>query len=541
MIDFIKKNKIIISISIVLIISGVFFILFNSKNKKEVFFKEINAIDKNIDSGFYRNASEQLDELYHEINNSKDAIIFLKRAYKLASEENNYRNLSIYAEKLSIRFKNNIEIIAVNTFAKQKTGNYGKALEISEKKISRSDYSSLYYLSVLKTGLVIDDKSIIKSIPEEFLFLFENTMITPDILLKSAGLNYDERYYLDASLLYLTEGLREEAWNCINKIKQDSYNEFKMYLAYDNEDFTGAEKYFRQMNDLERNDYYNMLTGCDILLRNGKSVEASEYYKKMISENSFESSIPFRNLYSMERSNGTGYKWLAEGLKIFPENEELILAFSWEIFISNDMERLSALPYFTGENNNELIKLFEVSLLQGNRSPEYLIGSYWNLFNMKPQSESIAVAFANFLIKNRQYNQLRLLVEKYNKTNGISAWTEEYSAILNALEGNIEEAILYSESALSIKENTRNLFNHAVINELNGNYKKAIETLERVLLEEESIQTDKDVIGKTCYKLAEIHYNLNEKDIAYNYLKKSLDNDYDKLKCSLLLRRIQDK
>ena len=525
------------------IIVGIIFL--TDKNQTGSFIEDLSEAESYIESGYYIRAFEQLDNLYNRIRNSRDALSFLKRCLKLAESSKDFTKLSSYSLKLYKKYPNNIEIAAICSYSYQKTGRYGNAAEISELKLDRTEYSSIHLLNVIKTGERISDRSIKKRIAPELQFIFSGETADAESLLAAAEKYYDPGFILDAALLYALDGRLEEAYEILRKTdgnKSYNLNEVKMYLAYDNSDFVSAEKYYNSIEHISTNNENIFLTGCDILLRIGKYNAAALQYRLYLENNPRSLSLPYRNLYAIERNNSEGFSWLLKGLEIFPESRELLISSAWEMYLENNRRVIDdMLAYFDEHGYDEASELFRINLMMDSRSPEHVIGNFWNIFNSNIHSENTAVAFANFLLENRQFDQLNILLDKYSRNNLHSDWIDCYAAVSSSLNGNAEDALKQIDAAIYSVKNTVNLYNRGVVQNYAGLYSDARKSFEQALRLEESGENNPEYLFKIYLKLSESNYNMDNYETAYHYIVRAMDIEPDSLKCSLMLNKIKEE
>ena len=537
------KHIIIISCSILLVFSLLLALYFSvKKNKDDDFYSKLSQIDYNISNGFYVQASEDLRNLYNEINSSKSAIMFLKRCNKISELKKDYSMLADYTYKMKRAYKNNIEIAAIASYADQKNGNFIKSLETSGSKLSRSEYYEIHLLNVLKTGRSVEDFKIKEKMSDSFSFIFSDNEIHPDNLIAASNENYDSRYILDSVLLYAENGELSDAYSLIKKTSEEEYNEVKMNLAYDTHDYKAAEKYFYKLfKDVENYDNSVYFTGCDILLKNNKDNEAASLYEQFIIENPDDYSLPYRNLYAINRDNSNSLKWLSEGLKLFPESRELLVSSAWEFYLENNIDNLKeTLEYLEKYKNDPVTELFKINMMLGSRSPEHIIGNFWNVFNSNPRSDVTATAFSNYLLQNKQIEQLFLLLEKYRRAGGNGSFASGYEAIGAAMTGKYDQSLELISIATENQEDTVNLFNMGIILSLKGLSSKANQFFQKALIIEEGKSNNEEILSKIYLKLSETNYNDKNYSDAYFYIKKSIDLHPDNMKSRLLLKKIEE-
>lgn len=505
------------------------------------FYLGIYEVDKNINTGYFNRAAELLAGLYDEIFNVKTALIFLKRTEQIASATNNYSIFKDYSLKLYRRFSSDIEIAAIHAYALSKNKNYQQALMVSDEKLKKSVYRNIYLLNTLENNTTISDLKIIESF-NNYNFIFEKNY-NPETLKLAAEKHWDERYIVDSILLLMKEGKIEDAKMELSGIKDDLHAELKMYVLYDNKDYKNAEKYFYMLynNPFDLDDHV-LFTGCDILMKNLKYTETSGIYSEYLDKNPSVYSLPYRNLYSMNKKNADSVKWLVNGLKYFPDSNDLLIPSAWKFYLNNDLEDLKAAMNQLEQSGDDSVKdLFEVNVLFAGRNPEHVIGNYWNIYNASPESRGIAVSFADYLLRNHEYSQLEMLLNKFEKYNGPDDWVFISLAIEKVMSGDFDAALDNINKAIEISNSYEANYNKAVILESGGRTNEAMEYYTNALDFEESTEINKNNLGKIYFKLSETNYNIGNYRDAYIYILMALDIDPANMKNKLLMRKIKEE
>ena len=534
--------KHLIFICSIILLSLLIILFYQVRNERRLgdYYYTMAEVDSDINSAVYSGALYKLEEAYNEIFNPKTALMFLKRAERLARETNSYDFFSKYSIEIYIRYGRNTEIAAIAGYATQKYEEYDKSIEISQKKLKSSNFSELHLLNVIKyksdkIRSDIDEKS-----SKGYAFLFDDKEITPDVLLDAASFFGDQKYLLDAALMTLSAGNIDDAWEILGDSGKDgSLDEIKSFIAYDRQDYRTAKVYLNRLSMRTGNPELILFKG-DVLLRNSSYDQANLVYEDFIKKYPLYSSIPYRNLYSINYTYSIRNTWLAEGLNYFPEARDLLLTFAWELYKEGDLQGTADVLKKV-ESNDSSLELFKLNMMLTGRSPEHIIGKYWTIYNAAPDDESTAVSFSNFLLKNRQYEQLDILLQRYVEAADVEDWVYSYSAISMALQGRYGEAAREIRKALDISVNVPNYYNMGEILSLGKKYDEAVDALQKALVENDTGVRNDEYAGKIYYKLAEIHYNINDYVLAEDYLHKLMAINPNDMKSSLLMKKIQER
>ena len=537
----VKHLIIVCSILLSVLVSITCIVLINDK-KFDNFYIKLRHVDTNLNSAFYNQASEDLDRLYLCIYNKKTALIFLKRSYRIAERTGDYSSLSLYCEKLYNRYKSSVEIAAVYAFALRKDGDIAKSFDISEKRLIKSVYSNIYLLNLIESGIPVSDIKFKSGTGNTYSFIFSDKY-TGENLSEAADAHFDERYVIDQALLMLKEGKFSDAGTLLSLTEESSAPELKMFFCYDSGNFTDAEKYFKILQSSGQLPTEQILfSGCDILMRNGKYSEASALYKSYLEKNADRYSLPYRNLYSIHRKDVERITWLVKGLELFPESNELLVPYAWEFYLNNNYDDMKAVVSELRKNDNAAnAELLKINLMLIGRSPEHIIGNYWNVFNADPESETITRAFGDFLLENHQYEQLELLMNRYLKNNKPEGWVYVYTAAGKALEGKIDEAMMQIEKALNLNADTVTYFNTAVILNLAGRQQEAEVYLKKALLLEDQKENNTEILSKIYYELAETNFNRKKYNEAFHAVRQAIDLNPDNMKSKLLQKKLEEE
>ncbi len=535
------SNLIIILCSIIAALLLIIIIALVTGHNQKDFSEQLAEIDSNINGGFYTEAENRFASVFTEINNSKESLSFLKRVYRYASVTGKYSLLSGYSDRLYSDYSSNIEIAAIAAYAHQKNNNYVKSYTISKNKLSKSDYFPIHLLNIIENDFPIEDAKIRQKIDQRYLFLLSPDRPDKEALISSAEELFDQRLFLDASLIMMKEGSKNEAYEILKKIEDKNFSTVKTLVAFDNYDFKSAEKYFTSI-DLTGADSKIQLIGADIYMHNGRNFYAADIYKKIIAEDPSEYSVPYRNLYSIYIDLPERITWLDKGLQYFPYNSDLLVSASWEYYLNNDFYKLEQLSEnFDKENSTVSEELLNIKMMQKGRSPEHVIGNFWNVFNMDPNSDITAVSFANYLLRNRHFEQLELLLKKYADNNGFFSWTYSYRGIEEAMQGKTELAFDDMKKALSLENSALNLYNLAVLQELNDDNSGSEKNLQKALLISEPLENNLKDLSKIYFKLSETNYNMRQFEDASYYIERAIELNPDDTKNRLLSGRIKEE
>lgn len=539
-------KKILLSLAgTVLLIVFVFICWLLWKSNESGFAKEFNDIDLYIQSGFYSQAAEALDSTYTEIKNSSDSLKFLKRCFILSQKTLDYSLLKEYSFKLHSRFSRNVEIAAVYSYSLIKTQNYNKSLEVSGKFLKKSDYDYLYFYNVLKTGISPDEKKIMTHLQTDYGYKQEIDSYNKEKLLYLKDLDYDERYFVDLALLSASEGNFSEAHQYLLNTDARKFNKLKMTIAYDSQDYDAAVKYYHTylLNTNEADNLYRLL-GCDSLIKNGYFKEAEVEYNFIVETAPKFSSIPYRNLYSLNKNDPhKADLFLKEGLKIFPDSSILSEAHAFELYMNNDFQKLENSLEFEEENppDTPLFDLLRLNSITAYRNPEHIIGELWVLFNKYPDSEEVCKYFANYLLRNSNLDTASVLIEKYSHLNKTEDWILTYKAVISALEGKLTDAAEIISRAVELNSNYLNRYNQAYILALTGRDRDAADVFLSVADDVEKNHENNAFLSKVYLKLSESYYNIKDYESANYYIILALDIDAYSFTGRILLNKIQEE
>ena len=542
------RNYLLIAAGSVLILLILFLVLkinLKSDDNNE-FITELKNIEKNISSGFYEHAEEQLVDQYTKIKNSTQALMFLKRCLSISEKTEDYDLFFRYSERLYERFKRNIEIAAVYSYALQKGNNYKKSFIISDKKIKKSDYKSIYYLNVLKNNYIPEEKKTRENLYTNYAYRLNRADLNPELITSLYDLYKNEKYLVDLALISAAEGAYGKALDYIHKTAEADYSEIKMLLYYENGDMDNAEKYLEilKKNRSELSRHYRLFE-CDVLLNSGREKEAEINYEKFISEYPDYSSIPYRNLYSINRNNSKGLDFLEKGLFLFPESGVLNQSFAWNLYIDNDYSELDEIiNTYENENigeRNSTLSLLYLSVSTIGRNPEHIIGQLWNLFNIYPESETVCRYFANYLLNNNRTDTLNILIDRYIDENYASDWCYCYKAVGYTLAGDFKNAEENINSAIAMNDNLINNYNKSYILMLQERYSESVNVLEKLVAEMNNLEDSKKYLSEIYLKLSESYYNLNDYKSAYYYIMQSKDLEPGNFKSNRLYNKIKEE
>ena len=533
-----KRNIAVIVTAAAAICFTFFFLVFSgtiSGKTDEILFE----IDSNLSSGYYRQARVLIDKNYKNVKSSGDALSILKRTESYASAADDYpffRDVAVY---YSGRYKRNIEISAVGTYACLKNGNSSEALEISERSLPKSVYSSLYILAALRSGADPDKLKLPEKNRNPVLDIIKTAHSAEeysDLAVKFG----DNRLYINSALMLMKAGKKTEAFTTLDNARLQYPDKLGMYISYDSGNYTRASDLFiRILGKNERLSTEDLLFGCDILIADGKTSLAGDLYREIIESSPDFSYIPYRNLYSIERSYG-GIRYLRAGLAFFSSEPVLLKSMAWEAYQGSDYGAMEDILSAVEKGDPE-VQLFRLSLSAPGRSPEYITGAFWNIYNLDPDSETTAGAFADYLLRNRLFQQFDLLVQDYNNSYNLSGIMLNYMASASAMRGRYNEALHYLDKSDMNMRSGLTDYNRAVILNYTGKYNEALAYIRSAENSPENIPDENRNTGKIYLKTAEILYNMNAYEEAWNYIIQAENLLPENIRVTLLKKSIQDK
>ena len=529
------KHLIIICSIILISLIIVLFFQINNEKKLGILYSALLDIDSDISSGFYSSASDKLDDTYNSVFNNFTAKMFLKRAFSISAETGKYGLFTDYSISLSERFNNDTEIAAIAVYALCKAGKYEEALGISDKKLSTSGYSKLYILNLLKSGRDLTLIDIKNRYTDPYSFLFDNISLSEDMLLLLSEKIGDKRFNLDAALLNAADGDYKKAIDILADAGDNMFMDARAYIAWDYGDYKSAYRFYKNIKT-DNKDPLSTLFEADLLIKIGKSGNALRIYEDFVKLRPDYSSLVYRNLYSLNSGFTIRNMWLEEGLERFPNDINILLPEAWEAYKNGDFGETAVIIDMVDTEDTQL-ELFKLNMMLNGRSPEHIIGNFWNIYNNAPASENVAISFANFLLKNKQHDQLDLLLRRYKEASGASDWVYCYYAVSKAMTGDYGAAEENINLAIDLSDNIANNFNSAVILASSGRYREASEILEG-LIPIDGIS--EEYLEKIYFKLAETRYNMGDYPGAESSLKKLSAINPGDMKSSLLLKKIQD-
>ena len=532
-----NKYLLILTALMAAVILIIFFLFFIRNDKDREFSESIRTIDKSIASGYMIQAEKHIDDSFKLIFGRDSALVFLKRLDRYSSITGDYSLYANYSSRLLKKYSNNIEINAINAWANYKNGDIKNSYLTSEKKISKSKYNSIYILLAINNG--IDYSNIIFYGKEEPVYF--QLLKGSETFSGFADLFGDDRLYVDSALKMLKEGQIQEAYSEITKSVSNDYDKLKMFIAYDSADYKKAADFFIDMLSSDAHlSTEDLLFGCDIMLKNNLDDIASDLYIKIIEESPDFSWLPYRNLYSLNKNTKNGIDILSKGLKIFPDNTELKMSTAWVYYLDNDTEQVNYLLDDLSDKNN-ISELLKIHLIDGGRSPEYITGNFWTIYNQDPSSVPVAESFAEYLLKNRLFNQFDVLMKKYLHNIGPTVNCYNFLAASYSMRGLNEKGIELLYSADQIEIDMMTSYNRGVLYALSGNYQKALDSFYSIINKNDKFFQNPEYQGKIYFKTAETLYNKREFEESLNYIMKAQNVMPDDLKSTLLLKKIRQE
>ncbi len=501
----------------------------------------INEIDLDLSSGFYSEAQRLLLDYAVQVKTSKQGLSALKRAdiiYRNTSDLNFYKKLAV---NLNNKFPNSIDIKAILAFIDTKL-NYEKSIpEQYLQDLKYSGFFELYLIANLDYPEKLNDKKLKKKLNQwqQLLLYSELTDISENDLSESGILKYDRKILLDLALLKAQSGDFQSADSYLKDIDAEYFTEVRTFLAYDMGNYNKAASL---INELKSDDpFYSsdkmQMFRADIYMQSGMNDKASALYRHIIESSPDYSAVPYYNLFKMNKA-GTGFEYLKQGLKYFPDNKDLLVeALKSPEYSKNvtEVSEITAKLMDLYSNDPEIQLMYLINSSKG-RSAEFITGNLWNIFNIDKGNEKVFIYFYNFLLKIRNLAEASELVDSFSKNYRPASENVylNYKAVLSILNGDFSDA--YSVINNISSRDALSMYNKAVIQALNGDNTAAIENLKYASTLK---NIDKDNLIKIYFKTAETYYNLKQTENALKqlgYIEK-LDKSY--LKADLLKNKIE--
>ncbi len=528
-------TKRIYVIPLVLILSASAFFaarfFYFQKKKGNQFNSKILSVDLSLKENAYREARSKLEKIDPAILDLTESKRYLNRVYNVSKNTGSY---SLFNEKLSKaaeKYPHDKELQILYLFSLIHTEAYKKASEYSNKNIKNEKLDTLKWELFLRDPNNADLQ--FTGNPSPFLSLNSGDS---SVYENAAAETKDIGFLYDEALLYLGEGLSEKAYIILEKLPV-TYKKRTVLLFYSayqekryNEALTLIDTY-----DLGFPVQSILLYKSDLLMHLKLYNKAENAYMNIVNLYPKASWIPYANLAWISSVNGDRktLSGILKGLDFFPQNLDLLYSIvSYLISIDDNNLALSLIEKY---GNNDPVLNAVMLRLKGNMEPALYIVRLQQIVFKQNVSDQLRKYYCTFLAKTGNIGLLDSYISALQKQGINSQWILFYKALVAVNKGSLNVASDLFEKLYPSQKDWTLLFDEALTQYYNNNYKRALELFQNAESNAVSDKTRSEIRTFTAMSLEK----LGNMKRALKELHYALDLDKSNMKAFLELTKIQ--
>lgn len=533
-------KRLLLYVLLSLVILSLLFVIYfawqglQDKRRQASFDAVLMEADQLMGRGFLTESREILDSLVPRNRNSSfpaaDYLRLLKRYHLYSRQTGNWEPYVRVARQGLEHYPGRIDLAALAVHGLLRTRSWESAVDLTGH-LENSPFATLKAELLMRSGgwsqadpsdLGPHGSVFFDSDPGLFIAAGDATGLIP--------------FYLDAALIYMSQGDFTAAREVQRKYLADGYPLFAFYLSMDLQDWENALGYWDHLApELKGSD--KLLKG-DILIRLGRFQAARQFYAASLSSSP---SPPWPAYYNMAwlQDGKDKEQTLLRGISRFPDEEQLNLAYARYLISQNRDDEAQGLlenmiPRQRLGLKGELILL---RLLSARRSGAYLQGRYWELINDYPLEAEAAQGLIHYALVWGQEEDAATALIRAEKNLGPQPWIKHWKAISASLGNNPEEAEMLFKAAVETSPQPAVYYNYAVLLGSLERYVEAVSMLEKAA---QLYEENDPVMGEILIRLGAFNHDLKRFDQAKGYLLQGLALSPGNLEALFLLKSLED-
>ncbi|MBN2353953.1 MAG: hypothetical protein JXD23_15370 [Spirochaetales bacterium] len=411
-----------------------------------------------------------LERAYRAAASPEDFVRVLKRSYSLAVREQEYGELEKYSLGAFARFPGRADLCRIALYACLRDGDPGKALSLARGFESLPEVQALVAEILLGNGVPPAD-SALAALPDYARYASLDAERDPERFLTAGRELGDDRFYLDAALLYMGEGKAEEASAAARRfLLALEFDEPAGLFAYEASDTAEAvDRLTRASGRSEkRPDLYLILGDC--LLEGRQPERAAVFYEQALETNRAYSVVPFLNLACTARRQGLDEKALAllrEADTRFPGDSFAVIELVRLLYSRG--EKTDAIRilngYLAAHPDQFEARFLKLRFEEDASSFDRRLLRLKDLYFEDPKNERAAAALTAGLITDQDLAGARAVLTHFGEVNGPAeeGWLATARGVLVAVGGDLNGAVLRFGKAVSLEERWEHRYNRAAV------------------------------------------------------------------------------
>ncbi len=534
--------------SLFLILIPAFLLLTACTRSGEISFDEsIEKAQSLVASGALHSAVEELERAAESATGRNDWYEILDKLHDICAITRDYASFRTAARDAHTAFKGDESLAALRAYGELRSGSYDRARDVVDQYLVGSTewkplIDEIHLTSDRSTRDDVERAARKSGDPQQSRDRAEKL---PDIdrdpgyLVSLAERFSDNRFLLDAALLYARQGKLDRSARMLSEIKND-FPVASALILYDAERFDDSIELFSRLeDDLSSSD---SLIYADALLSTDKPGRAVSAYEDFIESENDLSWIPYANTARYHRRRGdsdAARSAVESGKSVFPQSEEILLEeLRLEIESSEQNAAVEMVGNFRERFPSSISAAYlDYELRKSGGSRTRLVSLLWEAYLSDPSEARAAWWLATLLRQSGNIPELDQLIGIYADNIGRDEWYRVNRAVVSVSEGRLEDAADLLHEAVLRNKRWQHVYNRGLVDFEMRKLDSATESFRSVLLmirEENAVER-----AKVRVDLARVLREKGNTEGAAREATYALDLDSDSLEAYLLLRELE--
>jgi tetratricopeptide (TPR) repeat protein len=425
--------------------------------------------DDFIARSYLGEADASLAGAYRAAGSPDDVLRVLKRGYALALLKKDYRSLKERAVESFERFPFRPELCRIALYACLRDGDVVRALSLKHQFQSLPEVQALQAEVLLKNETPETDPAL-AALPALARYATLEAGRDPERFMTAGRELGDDRFFLDAALLFLAAGKTSEAETTARAHLLDpQFDEVSGLIAYDAGDTEEAVNRLQGAAGVaKRPDLYVILG--DSLLERAQFERAAGFYEQALQADRFFSFVPYLNLAWVSQRQGFDEKALAllrEADARFPDSAAAVFEYVKLLFRRGEKaEARRVLDEYLKRNPDDFeARFLKLHLEEDEYSAEHYLLRLKDMYFEHPKNERIAAELVATLFVDEDLSGARAILTHYAEVTGSgrTGWAEDARGLLEAVEGNLNQATARLGEAIALQDRWEYRYNRASV------------------------------------------------------------------------------
>jgi Tfp pilus assembly protein PilF len=513
----------------------------------------LTAADAAQAAGQPQTAEEALSGAMGLAKDAGSRLMVLKRFYSLCRSRGDFAPLAVWAARARKSAPRDPALTRLALYAALRSGRDELAAELlADRRVRRllRSQPDLQYLAAEAVLRGQPGSPEIALPPELEALVSLQPGVHPSLLIEQGRASGDDRYYLDAALLWMKRGQAKNALAILNSHLKDAYHEPAAYISYDAGATAEAARRAallvrRQPDNAEYRRFYG-----DILFQERRYDRARDMYLRALrleADASWQTTLNLAAALEYGGDPDSARFYTARAFADFPDKKEVLIRYARSLAREGQQQRAADLlggylQRHPEEEKDPEIKLLHLRMGGGLATPGQYRAELWKLHNRFPGDMRTAQALTDYLLSFADLDAAALVINQYAAAQAESEdhpWLPEARAAIAALRGDYAEAEASLLAKLRAEDSWESRYNLAVILGADARYAEGVSelmTAESLVSGSRSAEYRSKIRGK----LGEFYAALGDISSARRELVYALELDPGNLHPRLVLKKLDE-